>query len=184
MTCTKVNSKKYQTRKSPPYHAGDCKGSIKKGKDGTYISKADVRGVYKWVKVTVKVTMKTGKGTMKTTKNTKNNKSLFTFFKDLSSGKKVVVIYKDGTHKHVQLPNPTTTNYKNLFNEFDADPNVVAVLSTSLSMDDYESLRARAKDASVENIIKNYKKYFKTKYSLPKDLAAKGFAQMRKVRMP
>ena len=175
MTCTIVLSKKYQRRPSPPYHAGDCKGTVKKGKDGTYVSKADARGVYKWVKV-----MKT----MKNMKYTKNNKSLFTFFKDLSSGKKVVVIYKDGTHKHVQLPNPTTNNYNNLFNEFDADPNVVAVLSTSLSMDDYESLRARAKDASVENIIKNYKKYFKTKYSLPKDLAAKGFAQMRKVRMP
>jgi len=68
MTCTKVNSKKYQTRKSPPFHAGDCKGSVKKGKDGTYVSKADTQGVYKWVKVT-KVT----KGTAKT--NTRINQT-------------------------------------------------------------------------------------------------------------
>jgi hypothetical protein len=51
-------------------------------------------------------------------------------------------------------------------------------------MDDYETLRTRAKQASVETIIKNYKKYFKSTYSLPKDLAAKGFPQMKKVRFP
>ena len=51
MSCTEVKSKKYQTRKSPPFHAGDCKDQTKKGKDGDYVSKADKRGVYKWVKV-------------------------------------------------------------------------------------------------------------------------------------
>ena len=50
MSCTEVKSEKYQKRKSPPFHAGDCKGQTKKGKNGTYISKADKRGVYKWVK--------------------------------------------------------------------------------------------------------------------------------------
>jgi len=51
MTCTEVKSSKYQTRKSPAFHASDCKGTRKKGKDGEYISKADKKGVYKWVKV-------------------------------------------------------------------------------------------------------------------------------------
>ena len=51
MTCTEVKSSKYQTRKSPAFHASDCKGTRKKGKDGDYISKADKKGVYKWVKV-------------------------------------------------------------------------------------------------------------------------------------
>lgn len=51
MTCTEVKSSKYQTRKSPAFHASECKGTRKKGKDGEYISKADKRGVYKWVKV-------------------------------------------------------------------------------------------------------------------------------------
>jgi hypothetical protein len=50
MPCTEVLSKKYQTRKSPPFHAGDCKGATKKGKDGDYVSKPDARGIYKWVK--------------------------------------------------------------------------------------------------------------------------------------
>lgn len=58
MSCTEVTSKKYQTRKSPAFHAGDCKGQTKKGKNGTYISKADKRGVYKWVKASTHGTQK------------------------------------------------------------------------------------------------------------------------------
>jgi hypothetical protein len=50
MPCEEVKSKKYQTRKSPPFHASDCKGEIKKGKDGDYISNPDARGTYKWIK--------------------------------------------------------------------------------------------------------------------------------------
>ena len=65
MVCEEVKDKKYQTRKSPSsrrdgvdaqrklsvpaFHAGDCKGIIKKGKDGFYISSPDKRGIYKWV---------------------------------------------------------------------------------------------------------------------------------------
>ena len=52
MKCTEIKSSKYQTRQSPAFHASDCKGTRKKGKDGIYVSKADKRGVYKWVKVT------------------------------------------------------------------------------------------------------------------------------------
>ena len=48
--CTELKSAKYQTRKAPAFHAGDCKGATKTGKDGAYVSKADKRGVYKWVK--------------------------------------------------------------------------------------------------------------------------------------
>ena len=50
MPCTEVKSSKYQTRKSPAFHASDCKGLQKKGKDGTYVSQVDKRGIYKWVK--------------------------------------------------------------------------------------------------------------------------------------
>lgn len=193
--CTKVNSKKYQTRKSPPFHARDCKGSVKKGKDGTYVSKADARGVYKWMKVTkgIKSTKNTRKKNTKKI-NRKNmfedtvwgkNKKLEKWWESLASGKKAVVIYKDGTHKHVQLPNRTTQKYDIMFNEFDADPNVESVLSSNLSQDAYELyLYPRAKDASVEDVIKHYKKYFKTIFSLPKDLVAKGLPLMKKVRLP
>lgn len=50
MTCIKIKTKKYQTRKGPPYHAKDCKGQTKKGNDGKlYVSAVDMRGTYKWV---------------------------------------------------------------------------------------------------------------------------------------
>jgi len=54
MTCKEVMTSKYHTRKSPAFHASDCKGTRKKGKDGDYVSKADKRGVYKWIKVSEK----------------------------------------------------------------------------------------------------------------------------------
>ncbi len=49
--CVEIKTSKYQTRKSPAFHAKDCKDLTKKGKDGQYISKKDARGIYKWVKV-------------------------------------------------------------------------------------------------------------------------------------
>ena len=49
-SCKKETTKKYLKRKGPPYHAKDCKGSVKSGNDGKlYISSPDKRGVYKWV---------------------------------------------------------------------------------------------------------------------------------------
>jgi hypothetical protein len=54
-SCVKVRSKKYQTRKGPPYHAKDCKGQTKKGNDKKpYISIPDSKGVYKWIPKDVK----------------------------------------------------------------------------------------------------------------------------------
>jgi len=50
MVCIEVKTEKYQTRKSPAFHAKDCKGLSKKGKDGVYISKPDAKGIYKWTK--------------------------------------------------------------------------------------------------------------------------------------
>ena len=60
MKCEEVKTAKYQTRKSPPFHAADCAGQTKKGKDGTYISKEGSNGGYKWVKVGSGVTRKAG----------------------------------------------------------------------------------------------------------------------------
>jgi hypothetical protein len=64
MKCEEVKTAKYQTRKSPPFHAAQCPEQTKKGKDGTYMSKEGSNGVYKWVKVgsnTKGVTRKAGK---------------------------------------------------------------------------------------------------------------------------
>jgi len=59
MACEEVKTAKYQTRKSPPFHAKDCKDLTKKGKDGVYVSKPDAKGIYKWTKATAAT--KTGK---------------------------------------------------------------------------------------------------------------------------
>ena len=63
-----MTKKKYLTRDSPPYPANDYCGKKKKGNDGNmYLSTPDKNGVCKWIKVTMKVTIKTKK-TMKTKK--------------------------------------------------------------------------------------------------------------------
>ena len=50
-SCKKETTKKYTTRKGPPYHAKDCKNLVKKGNDGmSYVSSPDKHGVYKWNK--------------------------------------------------------------------------------------------------------------------------------------
>ncbi len=57
MACIEMKSKKYQTRKSPAFHAKDCKGLKKKGKNGKmYVSAPDKKGIYKWkpTKITLK----------------------------------------------------------------------------------------------------------------------------------
>ena len=51
MSCIEIKSDKYQNRKSPPFHAKDCKEMIKKGKDGNYKSQKDKNDIYKWIKI-------------------------------------------------------------------------------------------------------------------------------------
>uniref|UniRef100_A0A6C0L8T8 Uncharacterized protein n=1 Tax=viral metagenome TaxID=1070528 RepID=A0A6C0L8T8_9ZZZZ len=51
MPCEKQTTKKYLSRKSPPYSAMDCKGKTMDGKDGKYISMPDKNKVYRWTKV-------------------------------------------------------------------------------------------------------------------------------------
>ena len=90
------------------------------------------------------------------------NKELEKFWSDLASGKNVVVIYKDKTYKYVKVPNRYTKKYKTFFTDFDNDSNILAILSSILSQDAYELyLYPKAKDKSVDYVIKNYTKYFK-----------------------
>jgi hypothetical protein len=52
MPCSIVTTKKYKTRKGPPYHAKDCKQMTRKGNDKKkYRSLPDKKGVYKWVQI-------------------------------------------------------------------------------------------------------------------------------------
>jgi hypothetical protein len=106
------------------------------------------------------------------------------FWRSLASGKYVVVIYKNGNHKYIDLPNPNTEKSTTLFNEFDANPDITAVLSSNLSQDSYEIyLYPKARDHSVEYVIKNYKKFFKSMGSPSKDRMERT-PLMKKVRVP
>ena len=60
MSCKKVKTTKYLTRKSPAYHAAACAGETKLGNDKEeWTSVADKRGVYTWKK-----TMKAAQGNL------------------------------------------------------------------------------------------------------------------------
>jgi hypothetical protein len=90
------------------------------------------------------------------------NPGLEKFWSNLASEKSVVLIYKDKTHKHVNLPKRGTKKHQTIYTEFNEDKNIVAVLSSNQSQDAYEQyLYPKAKDKSVEYVIKNYTRYFK-----------------------
>jgi hypothetical protein len=90
------------------------------------------------------------------------NKELEKFWGQLASGKKVVLIYKDKTHKYVNEPKRFTKKHETMFNEFKEDNNILAILSSPQSQDAYEQyLYPKAKDKSVNYVIEHYTKYFK-----------------------
>lgn len=112
------------------------------------------------------------------------NKPLENFWQGLASGKYVVVVYKNGKNKYVKPPN-STQKINDFYNELDDNKEIAAVISSNLSQDAYEiNLYPKAKDNSVDYVIKNYKKYFKSMGPLPKDLAESGKPLMKKVRVP
>lgn len=90
------------------------------------------------------------------------NPKLEHFWNNLASGKLVILICKDGEEKHVKLPKRFTKKYDDTMAEFNADSNILAVLTSNPSQDAYEQyLYPKAKDKSVEYVIKHYNKYFK-----------------------
>ena len=190
------------SRKGPTKSATLFKnGTIKVGNDGNkWIIVTNKVGVKRWQKVkgagagvgaatkTMKNKTKKSKRVLEMDANPETvwgkNKPLEYFWQSLASGKKVVLIYKTGEHKIFTMPTGKMTVRKT-FNEFDDDPNIVAVLSSNMSQDAYEMfLYPKAKDKSVEYVIKNYKKYFKSDGPMPEDLIAKGFPAQKKVLFP
>jgi hypothetical protein len=188
------------TRKAPTESATLFKkGTIKKGNDGNrWVIVTNVRGVQRWQKVQVQgvqgaktKTRRVGRhigrvvelGSVEDSVWGKN-KPLEKFWRSLASGEKVVLIQKTGGHKMFTMPTGKMTALK-IFNTFDDDPNIVAVLSSNLSQDAYEVfLYPKAGDKSVEYVIKNYKKYFKPLGPMPADLVAKGIPAQVKVFFP
>ena len=188
------------TRKAPSKSATLFKnGTIKKGNDGNnWIIVTTSNGIQRWKKVAVSTAKTTRKNSAKPRPKSKRvlemeadpntvwgkNRPLEELWESLASGKKVVLIEKGGKHKIFDMPTGKMTNRK-MFNTFDDDPNIVAVLSSNLSQDAYEVyLYPKAKDKSVEYVIKNYKKYFKPIGPMPDDLIEKGIPAQRKVLFP
>lgn len=157
------------TRKAPSKSATLFKiGTIKRGNDGNnWIIVTNNNGVHRWQKVTKKAnhTVKKSKRVLEMESDPTTvwgkNKPLEAWWRSLASGKKVVLIDKNGKHKTVTMPTGKTRVSK-MYNTFDDDPSIVAVLSSNLSQDAYEVfLYPKAKDNTVEHVITNYKKYFK-----------------------
>jgi len=196
------------TRKAPSKSATLFNnGTIKQGNDGNmWVIVTTSNGIRRWKKVadSSSYSSSSNKATKKNKSKTKSNKKsnrvlemeadpntvwgknkpLEEFWRSLASGKKVVLIEKGGKHKIFDMPTGKMTNRK-MYNTFDDDPNIVAVLSSNLSQDAYEVyLYPKAKDKSVEYVIKNYKKYFKSMGPMPKDLVEKGIPAQRKVLFP
>lgn len=188
------------SRKGPSKSATLFKnGTIKIGNDGNkWIIVTNKIGIRRWQKVkgasandaakTMKNKNKKSKRVMEMEADQESvwgkNKPLEEFWRELASGKKVVLIYKTGEHKMFTMPTGKMTVRK-MFNAFDDDANIVAVLSSNMSQDAYEVfLYPKAKDKSVEYVVKNYKKYFKSAGPMPADLVAKGIPAQKKVLFP
>jgi hypothetical protein len=159
------------TRKGPSKSATLFKeGAIKKGNDGNkWIIVTNKLGVRRWQKMGSKTTLKTKSKSKRVLKMEADpdtvwgkNKPLQELWQSLASGEKVVLIEKGGKYNIFTMPTGKVTIRK-MYNSFDDDENIIAVLSSSMSQDAYEvDLYPKAKDKSVEYVIKNYKKYFKS----------------------
>ena len=166
------------TRKAPTASATLFKpGTTKTGNDGNkWAIVADTRGVQRWQLKKKPTTMKHRRGksarvlAMEADPESVwgKNKPLEKFWQDLASGRKVVLIKKNGDHEMYTMPKSThdylSEDHQKQYDTFEKDPNIVAVLTSYRSQDAYElHLFPRAKDATVEYVIKHYKKFFPTK---------------------
>ena len=168
------------TRKGPSQSATLFKeGTVKKGNDGNkWIIVTNKLGVRRWQKTgsnstTIKIKPKSkSKSKSKSRRVLKmeadpdtvwgKNKPLEKLWQSLASGDKVVLIEKGGKYNIFTMPTGKVTIRK-MYDSFDDDENIIAVLSSNMSQDAYEVyLYPKAKDKSVEYVIKNYKKYFKS----------------------
>jgi hypothetical protein len=166
-----------KTRKAPAASATLFKpGTTKTGNDGNkWAIVVDRRGVKRWQHTKKKpaTTMKLRHRGHKSARVEADpnsvwgkNKPLEKFWQDLASGRKVVLIKKNGDHEMFTMLKSThdylSEDYANQYETFNKDPDIVAVLTSYRSQDAYElHLFPKAKDATVEYVIKHYKKFFR-----------------------
>ena len=154
----KKKKTKSKDRPSPSESAtGFSEGTVKTGNDGNqWIITETEKGIKRWVK------HDDGDPRGK-------NKPLEKMWKSLSDGKSVIFIYKNGTHKVIKTKTPHEDSIIQKGNE---DKDVIAILTAGNSWDSYRELYSKAKQKSVNEVVKHYKTYFP--YSFP-DFGSKGF---------
>ena len=155
------NDKRRGGRPSPSESATKFKvGTVKQGNDNhQWIVIKNKKDVKRWVKYTDDPRGK--------------NKSLEKMWKSLSDGKSVIFIYNDGTHKVIKTDGFGLKPYDNhIIQKGNKDKDVKAILTAGNSWDSYRELYSKAKNQSVKDVLKNYKKYFP--YSFP-NFGSKGF---------
>ena len=158
-------NKTLKTRKGPSSSATKFSvGTKKKGNDGNmWKIVKNKNGTKRWLKVS-NVTLKNRTKHIQDVGDVDNvndsdiirnkNKKLYKFWLDLANTKHSVFIYNDKSHKIIRK------NIKEEQERAENDTNIIAILDSGPSFDAYRELYRKAANKSVEEIIKNYKKYF------------------------
>jgi hypothetical protein len=161
-------SKTLKIRKGPSYSAIKySEGTKKKGNDGNMWKIVKTKkGTKRWLKIS-SVTSKNKSGNKSIKSSTENlqdvdnvfnirnkNKKLYKFWLDLANTKHSVFIYNDKSHKIIRK------NIKEEQEMAENDNSIIAILDSGPSFDAYRELYRKAGNKSVEEVIKNYKKYF------------------------
>jgi hypothetical protein len=166
------------SRKGPSYSATKQRiGTKKKGNDGNMWKIVENKnGIKRWLKISNTTSKKRKNKTIKNKKiqnmdtdmnadtdtdtdmdmdTIRNaNKKLHKFWMDLANTKHSIFIYKNKSYKIIRK------NIREEQEKAEGDDNVIAILDSGPSFDAYRELYRKAKNKSVEEVIKNYKKYF------------------------
>ena len=158
-------NKTLKTRKGPSSSATKSNvGTKKKGNDGNMWKIVKTKnGTKRWVKMS-NVTLKNRTKHLQDVDNVDNvddsdiirnkNKKLYKFWLGLANTKHSVFIYNDKSHKIIRK------NIKEEQERAENDTNIIAILDSGPSFDAYRELYRKATNKSVEEVIKNYKRYF------------------------
>ena len=124
-------------------------GTEKQGNDGNmWVIQRTAPRIQRWVKKE-DILAKTARG---------KNKSLEKLWTDMSNMKKLVFIMKDNSYKIHKIKR---ADYQDKIDVGDNDPNVKVILTAGNSFDGYQQLYDKVKQKSVNDVLKEYKKYWK-----------------------
>lgn len=90
------------------------------------------------------------------------NKELESLWKDMSNANKLILILKDKSYKIIKIKR---SNYDLEIEKYNNDPNIKNILTAGNSYDGYIQLYSKAQNKSIDEVLKNYKKYWNHKMS-------------------